>query len=222
MSGHRLFVLLWAIAAAGALADEPPLGPAPFPQGRALLVGCTAYPNLDVQQLEGPANDVMLMRTLLTGRFGFLNDNIVTLSEAEAKITGDESRRPTRNSIKAQFERLAKNAAEGQQVVILLSGHGSKIPVLNPNDPNNYEPDGFDELFLCADAAQIDEQTRSCPGGIVDNDLGAWVQQIADRKAHVWIIVDCCHSGTMFAAPTKRCNAAPPWKSSYRRQCSRP
>ena len=203
MRGYRLLVMLWATTAAATLIAKPPTGPAPFPQGHALLIGCTSYPHLDVQQLEGPANDVVLMRDLLTTRFGFLKQNIVTLSEAEGKATGDESRRPTRASIKCAFDDLVKLAGIGEQVVILMSGHGSKIPVANPADPLNYEPDGFDEVFLCADAAQVDEQSRTCRGGIIDNDLGEWVQQIADRGAHVWIIVDCCHSGTMLRGPAE-------------------
>jgi len=44
----------------------------------ALLVGCTKYDKLAERfQLQGPANDVVMMRALLTERFGFADQDIV-------------------------------------------------------------------------------------------------------------------------------------------------
>ena len=35
------------------------------------------------------------------------------------------------------------------------------------------------------------------PNAIVDNEIGAWLRAIAAKRAYVWVIFDCCHSGTM-------------------------
>ena len=35
------------------------------------------------------------------------------------------------------------------------------------------------------------------PNAIVDDDLGAWLRAITAKRAYVWAIFDCCHSGTM-------------------------
>src|SRR5947209_6448159 len=67
---------------------------------RALLVGCTKYDNVPGAKLEGRANDVVLVRTFLKGRFGFAETDIVTLSEA----VGGE-RRPTRAHIMRELDR---------------------------------------------------------------------------------------------------------------------
>src|SRR6266702_4941932 len=98
--------------------DDPTL-PAGTQAGRkhALLVGCTRYDKLPDHRLEGPANDVVLMRRVLKERFGFADRDIVTLAESNA------AGRPTRANIKAQFERLAKVAGPKDHIMILLSGH---------------------------------------------------------------------------------------------------
>src|SRR4051812_20869284 len=71
-------------------------------QGRALLVGCSHYPNLEERyQLKGPANDVLLMRDLLVKYFGFAAEHIVILAEHAGK-----DRLPTRANIEQEFRRL--------------------------------------------------------------------------------------------------------------------
>ena len=77
---------------------------------RALLVGVTKYPNLaEKLQLVGPANDVILMRTTLVKHFGFADENIVTLSEADG--AKDPARLPTR----ANIERMTQAKTAGGQ-----------------------------------------------------------------------------------------------------------
>lgn len=174
------------------VAAKPAASATPPGRRHALLVGCTAYPTLDVQQLEGPANDVVLMRSLLEGRFQFPPAQIVTLAESEPDV-----RKPTRANIEQNFARLAKTVRPGDQVVILMSGHGTQQPDAEPADPNDPEPDGLDEVFLPRDAKPFDRQTHTTPNAIVDDELGLWVRRIRDAGALVWIIVDSCHSGTI-------------------------
>ncbi|OWK40384.1 hypothetical protein FRUB_05303 [Fimbriiglobus ruber] len=117
----------------------------------------------------------------------------MTLSEIEGKPEA----RPTRENIVREFEQLIRKVSEGDQVVILMAGHGSQQPVPDPNDPNNPEIDGLDEIFLPADVAQWDSDRKTVPGAIRDNEIGAWLTSLTGKKAYVWAIFDCCHSGNM-------------------------
>jgi hypothetical protein len=144
--------------------------------------------------LIGPANDARLMRRLLREHYQFPEEGIVTLTEDE----GTPGRKPTRANIQRAFRRLADQAREGDQVVILLSGHGCRQPESDPPDPQFPEPDGLDEVFLPADISRPGRGTpMRVPNAIVDNELGQWLRAITAKKAYVWIVFDCCHSGTM-------------------------
>ncbi len=169
---------------------EGPSPPAGSASRHALLVGCTRYPNLEgtFAHLQGPGNDVVLMRQVLKDRFGFKDENIVTLAEAAGA-----DKKPTRAHIKREFDRLARIAKKGDQVVILLAGHGSQQPDQEPFD----EADGLDETFLPADAGPWLEDKGRVANAIVDDELGVWTRAITDRGAGLWVIVDACHSGTM-------------------------
>ncbi|MGH7227106.1 MAG: caspase family protein, partial [Gemmataceae bacterium] len=155
-----------------------------------MLVGVTKYDHLPTSlHLVGPANDAHLMRQLLEKSDHFVADAIVSLTEDE----GRPDRRPTRANIAREFRRLAEQAREGDQVVILLAGHGARQPA----DPNNREPDGIDEIFLPADVAKWQVFPKKVPNALADKEMGKWLEAITTKKAYVWIIFDCCHSGTM-------------------------
>ncbi|HWA98944.1 MAG TPA: caspase family protein [Pirellulales bacterium] len=164
----------------------------------ALLIGCTNYPDMPVQPLEGPANDVVLMRDLLVGQFKFPDDQVVTLAEAQPA-----EHRPTYANIVREFSALAAKVQRGDHIVLLLSGHGTQQPIPDPPDPNDFEPDGLDEVFLPADAKPYDESQHKIPNGLVDNELGAWLSKLRDGGALVWVIADCCHSGTIIRGQSR-------------------
>lgn len=162
----------------------------------ALLVGCTKYPhNPRIPELWGPANDVPAFAKLLHQRFGFPTANIQQL----VGWPDDPDQRPTCANITAGFERLISAAAPGVQIVILMSGHGTQLPIpesqASAMDPNNPEYDGLDEVFLPADVKPwTDGQPENA---LLDDQLGQWLDQLKARGAAVWIVFDCCHSGTM-------------------------
>ncbi len=124
-------------------------------QGHALLVGCTQYEHLFSDYwLEGPVNDVELMYEILTREmFHFKPEQVTRL----AGWPENEEQRPTRANIEREFKRLAKVAGQGDQVVILLAGHGSQQPA--DDDSNELESDGLDEIFLPADVKDWDFNT---------------------------------------------------------------
>ncbi|MDX1946298.1 MAG: caspase family protein [Pirellulaceae bacterium] len=191
----RLWVGLLALVGGGLVRAADPTPPVesshPPTPGWALLVGCTRYPRLsEALQLEGPGNDVVMMRDLLVERFKIPAANVTVLSEA-----GGEALRPTRQHIEAAFQRLAKVAKKGDQVVILMAGHGSQQPdIPSADDP---EPDGLDEIFLPADVGEWHDQVGKVENAIADDELRGWLRAIQDTGASVWLIMDSCHSGTM-------------------------
>src|SRR5262249_35179646 len=127
---------------------QQPDPPASTERRLALLVGVTEViaPAMKKFNLQGPANDVAVFHALLTSdRFHIPADAIVTL----AGLPSSDAARPTRANIEREFRRLRDRATRGDQVIILLAGHGSQQPA-NP-DPSDDEPDGLDELFLPAD-----------------------------------------------------------------------
>jgi hypothetical protein len=163
----------------------------------ALLVGVTDFiaPAMKKHNLQGPANDVALFRTVLIGeRFRVPADSIVSL----AGVPDDQTARPTRANIEREFRRLRDLAGPGDHVMVLLAGHGSQQPA-NP-DPNDEEPDGLDEIFLPADATGWDRSSSRVTNAIVDDEIREWVGAIRNKGAVVSIIVDACHSGTITRA----------------------
>lgn len=165
------------------------------PQKHALLIGCTRYPNLpESLQLVGPGNDVLLMRDVLTNRFGFPPERVQVLAEDQP---GGADSRPTRANIEQQFRRLAAVAAKNDQVVVLMAGHGSQQPDQDAPDSDDREPDGLDEIFLPADVGPWSGETGRVEQAIVDDDLRSWLRAILDKGASVWLIADACHSGTL-------------------------
>jgi hypothetical protein len=180
-------VALWLVAVFA-------LPAAAEPSNRALLVGVSNYPNLAARwQLQGPPNDVARLRELLkSGRFGnFPDANISALAGWPA----DAAARPTRLNIAREFQRLASIAQPGDQIVILLAGHGSQQPA--NRDAADPEPDGFDETFLPSDVGTWDGKARRVANAITDDEIGGWLAAIRAKKAFVWILFDSCHSGTM-------------------------
>jgi len=181
---------LACLAATGVNAAEP--------RDLALLVGCTKYPNQPgVRELFGPANDIPKWATLLTDPqgFAFPKNGVI---ELVGWSDTDEATRPTYANIVRGFETLIAKAGPDSRVVIVLSGHGVQIPIpedQDPLDPKNPEPDGMDEVFLPADVNDV--SGGAAGNALTDNQIGGWLNQLRDKGAHVLLVVDSCHSGTM-------------------------
>ncbi|MBS0201847.1 MAG: caspase family protein [Planctomycetes bacterium] len=160
----------------------------------ALLIGCSRYDHLPKSaELRGPVNDVVMMKELLTQRFQFVPGNVITLAEAGRR----NELRPLRANIEREMKRLAEIARPGSQVVVYFSGHGAQQPNDNPDDPDDAEPDGLDELLLPADIKpDKDSDSPTVPNAITDDELRVWLNAIQKKGASIWAIIDACHSGT--------------------------
>lgn len=163
------------------------------PTKRALLIGCARYVHLPRKyHLRGPANDVTLTATLLRDSFQFPEEHVVMLTDGR----GDDAR-PYYAHIVREFERLIEAAGPGDDVFILLAGHGSQQPD-DADDPD--ELDGLDEVFLPADIPAW-ESSAPIVKGITDDQIGQWLDAIRDKGAFVFFVADACHSGTMSRGP---------------------
>jgi hypothetical protein len=192
MRANTRFSLFAASLTAAFLAAACTAAQAPG-QRRALLVGCTTYPNLPQGDwLEGPSNDVTLTREFLVDRFEFNEEDIVALVHENSA-----DMRPTRANIERGFQRLVDGAAQGDMLFILLSGHGSQQP---DDQDDDVEPDGLDEVFLPEDihAFRVDVPVVNA---ITDDEVRDWIAAIRAKGASVFFVADTCHSGSMDRGP---------------------
>lgn len=163
------------------------------PALRAILIGCTSYSNPKIARLEGPANDVALLRQTLMARFPFREEDIVVLADGAAASS-------TRQNILAALVQLTKAIHPGDRVVFFYSGHGTQQPDRDFDPDRDLEPDGLDEVLLPQDAGAWDPAAGTIVNGIVDDELREHLTRLTSRGAKVWAIFDCCCSGTISRA----------------------
>jgi hypothetical protein len=160
----------------------------------ALLVGVSKYPNLTLSsQLEGSANDVVLMKQVLQEK-GFATRHIQVLSE--------KSVLPTRRNILGALKRLTRQVRAGDFVFLYFAGHGSQQPI--SSSAQHHEPDGLDEIFLPRDIGLWNDQLGTVKNVIVDNELTPYLTALRRKGVFIWIVFDSCHSGTMTRAIPKK------------------
>lgn len=174
------FTIALCLAALPALARE----------NHALLIGANQYRNLDERWwLKGPANDVQLVATYLTTHapVPFAAGNVTVLSDGVPGSTP-----PTLAAIRAAFADLTAEVGPGDFVYLHFSGHGTQAPALDPST----ELDGLDELFLPVDIGPWLDQIGAVENSLVDDEIGAMIDGLRAKGAHVWAVFDSCHSGT--------------------------
>lgn len=159
---------------------------------RALLIGVSGYPNLsESRRLNGPKNDVVLIRRTLESR-GFAPEAIRTIAD---QVPG--AALPTRAAILESLDRLAAESAAGDFAFVYFAGHGSQSPV-TPGDPHAAEePDGLHEIFLPYDIGKWTEGTGAVKNAILDHELVDRLQTMRRKGVFVWAVFDACHSATL-------------------------
>jgi serine/threonine protein kinase/formylglycine-generating enzyme required for sulfatase activity len=183
----------------GDTSSSPGAGGIHEPLRRALLVGCTKYPNAPQFSLQGPANDVPMLRDTLITRFGIAPDDIVELLDSN----GDEHR-PTRANIARQIAEFGRSANANEQVVIYLGGNGSMAAPAQTlteqgTEPNKAEPAPLtavpEPYFWPEDVGQPQRASGTPNGAIAGHEFAQWIQPLLDKGANVWLVYDCCHGG---------------------------
>jgi hypothetical protein len=136
----------------------------------ALIVGIN-YTRTNYE-LYGCINDANNMKQFVSSRGC---DKILMM-------TDNELVKPIKINIMAGLKTLLLNAKDGETVFFYYSGHGTNI-----TDNNGDEVDGKDECIFTLDG-QI----------IIDDDLNNIIKTFLKPKTKLFILCDCCHSGTLF------------------------
>ena len=125
----------------------------PLNRKLALLVGINQYPGNS--PLAGCLTDVELQKELLIHRFGFVESDILILTDKQATRTGIES---------AFLNHLTTQARNGDTVVFHFSGYGRRLQLANNLNTNSLvtSDDGVDN-DLTEDAIALLLQSLSTP-----------------------------------------------------------
>lgn len=142
---------------------------------KAVLIGIN-YKNTDLQ-LRGCINDVKNIHQVLSDNFEFEKDNIKVLTE-------EDSISPTKTNIIEQIVWLTKEAKQGDTLFFFYSGHGSYV-----RDESGDELDGKDEVLV-----PLDYESQ---GYISDDLLFSYLLTPLESGVKVFVMMDCCHSGTL-------------------------
>lgn len=169
-----LAALGWLTLSAASQAPAVSVTQPPRVKGRALLVGINRYANPQ-HNLRGAVEDVQAMKAFIKQKYGFVEEEIRTLLDAQA----------TRQNILTEFRRwLIEGTQPGERVFFLYSGHGFHV-----RDDNGDEDDGEDETLVPHDVTdRLENQIR-------DDEINALIAQLSGRLAV--LLFDSCHSGTV-------------------------
>ncbi len=188
-------LLVWAAPVASAQDGEP--------RRIALLIGASGYDESRIGEgveLYGPKNDVALMIRALRA-YGVADENMHVLADGldQTGIDREADGVATLGEIRAAFAHLNATAQPGDEVLIYMSGHGSRQPQVGVSAAR-VEADGFDEIFLPLDigaweGAQGDREA-GVANALVDDEVGELIDALRARNVFVWLVVDTCHSGT--------------------------
>lgn len=156
----------------------------------ALLIGISRYQSAAMRDLAGPANDVAAMASLARGLGA---TDIVTLRDAEV----------TRTSVETALQELGRRARDGDWILLYYSGHGAQAQAQARSDT-----DGPYDQFV--PLAGFDPARQDPERFIVDKDFYAWLKLYVPAEARVLMLVDSCHSGSMYRAIDPRSFAFAP------------
>jgi hypothetical protein len=150
----------------------------------AVVVGISDYPG-EEEDLNGPRQDAAMFRDVLVSRYGFAEQNVVTLTD----------RNGNRDQIINAFRRYLSQAGPSGTVVFYYSGHGTQLDenalLTGADDP---ERDGKDEAIYVWDSGAEEKGSF-----ILDDELGILANE--QGAGRVLIVLDACYSGTGSRAP---------------------
>jgi uncharacterized caspase-like protein len=148
---------------------------------KALCVGINQFKNYPGSALNGCVNDANDMSSLLKDLLGFVDTDIVKLTDANA----------TKINIMKNLKSMVDDAKAGKlsYIIFSLSSHGTQVP-----DTSGDEPDRADEAFCPTDLAEKNGQW-DIDHVIVDDELHDLFGQLP-KNVLLEVYMDTCHSGT--------------------------
>jgi hypothetical protein len=147
----------------------------------ALLIAIEDYRNTHLQSLEGPGNDIKIIKHVLESRYGFKDQNIIVLRNDAATHTG----------IERAFSILENRIHSDDFVYIHYSGHGSLTPDLNGD-----EDSGFDQTWVPY-GSRVQGNTGKDSYDILDDELNTWIARLIVKSENVVFVSDSCHSASV-------------------------
>lgn len=155
-----------------------------IPKKIALTIGIE-YVKSSISTLKGTYNDSMNMtRFLMENGYKVTNMNDTNYQVSSTKY-------PSKRNIVYWLNRLLSEANNGDRVVITYAGHGAQ---LQANRTSNFEElDNRDETLIPADYNYAHDTA------LTDDELHALLKKYLANQpdTEVFILCDCCHSGTM-------------------------
>jgi len=152
---------------------------------KALSIGINYYclPK-DKGQLSGCINDSDTMIGILQDTFNYNSHEICRLRDDRNNMM------PTKANILAALRWLTQGATAGDELFFHFSGHGGQV-----EDKDGDEEGGKDSTLIPCDFMQS--------GMITDDDLYELVVEPLPAGVRMWVMMDCCHSGTALDLPYK-------------------
>lgn len=150
---------------------------------RALLIGINDYhPASNVRPLRGCHNDVMAMHQFLFEQF---RDQIP--DDSHIRVLLDEQ--ADRQGVVSAFREHLAQAGPDDTALVYYSGHGSYG--VTAAEFQSAAPDKQEEGWVLYDSR--------CAGGydLADKEIALLLERVAARGAHVAVIADSCHSGSV-------------------------
>jgi len=162
----------------------------------ALLIGISDYHNTKYQSLEGPLNDIELVREALIDRFGFEDKNILMVINEQATHTG----------LKKILFSFANRVTSGDFVYIHYSGHGSFTKDLNGDENRS----GLDQTWVSFGARSKAQDNIDIDNfDILDDEINSWVAKIYTKTDRLVFVSDSCHSASVSRGKAPRTRAVP-------------
>lgn len=132
--------------------------------------------NRSWSDLNGAVNDVLAIKQILTGVYGFNENNITVLLDEEAT---------RQNILQAIEDVVINNPNPGDDVFFFYAGHGSQVPNSKSDEVNQ-----MDETLVPTDAALGAKDIR-------DKELRERFNRALDRGIRLTLVFDSCHSGSI-------------------------
>jgi len=166
-------------------ASVPASNPLRPPQRRALTIGINYLSLPDGQgRLSGCINDSETIISVLKEVFKFDDTQICRLRDDRANMM------PTKANIMASIQWLTQGAASGDELFLHYSGHGGQV-----KDTSGDEASGMDDTLIPCDFQSA--------GQITDDELYSTIVEHLPKGCRLWVVFDCCHSGTALDLPYK-------------------
>jgi len=152
---------------------------------KALIIAVGDYPREGMWPKISSDKDVPLILNALHFH-GFTDDNILIIQDSQA----------TKLGIKSAFEKITRDAEEGDIMLIHYSGHGQQMW-----DKNGDELDGKDETIVPYDAPlKFIKNQYEGERHLSDDELEIMVDDLRLKlgsNGSLTMIFDACHSGTV-------------------------